>query len=116
MDDILVVSTWNNARWGITGALGFSDGAYVQLLEGPSDALDTLLSRLHSDPRHTELQVLARGEAQSRLLPDWSMARVDLAKVAPRIRALLETSDGLGLISLLANVAHTGLTARATSR
>jgi hypothetical protein len=107
LGDILAASIWNNARHGITGALGFSGGAYVQLLEGRAEALDGLLAKLAADPRHTDMAVLFREPVGTRLLSGWSMARVDLAEVAPQAGAALATGDGLALTGLLVNLVHT---------
>jgi len=110
LDGILTASLVNNARLGITGALGFSGGRYVQLLEGPASSLDILMGHLDADPRHADLTVLVRGPTEHRLTPDWSMARADLTRVAPRVDALLEAGDGLALTALLAALVHRGVT------
>lgn len=107
LGDILAVSILNNARQGITGALGFSAGAYVQFLEGPTEALDALMTRLIADPRHTDLTVLYRETVSTRLLCGWSMARADLAEIAPQVSRLLAARDGLALTGLLVNLVHT---------
>ena len=64
---------------------------------------------LERDPRHTELTILLRGGSERRLLPTWSMARVNLAKLTPQVETLLKNDDGLGLIALLATLAHEGV-------
>lgn len=110
LDGILTVSLWNNARHRITGALGFTGRTYVQLLEGPRDAIAALMERLYGDPRHTDLRVLARGPAAGRLVPGWSMARIDLALLDVEVTALLETADGDGLAALLADLTARGET------
>lgn len=107
---ILEASLWNNAREGITGALGFSGGHYVQLLEGTTAALDGLLTKLAADPRHQSLAILVREPVERRMLPGWSMARVDLIEHAPKVTRLLESGDGLALINLLGNLARAGVT------
>lgn len=111
LEQIFRVSVRKNARLRITGALGFSGRNYIQLLEGPRPAMDDLLQTLLADPRHSNLRVLLRGSSPRRLLPNWSMARVDLARAAPRLDALLDADDGLGLIALMATLAHEGVTA-----
>jgi len=110
LDAILPVSMWNNAKLEITGALGFHAGQYIQLLEGRSAALDDLLGRLAADPRHERLEVLLRAPATARLTPEWSMARIDLARAVPETGDLLRKRDGLGLAALMASLAHTGET------
>lgn len=110
LDSILAVSVANNARFGITGALGFSGDSFVQLLEGTPAALDGLLDKLLADPRHTDLIILLRSPANRRLAPGWSMARADLAEASPRAGDLLARGDGLGLMNLMATLAHRGFT------
>lgn len=109
IDRIFSSSLLKNKRLGITGALGFSELTYIQLLEGPTSAIDELLRTLESDRRHTGLTILLRGASHRRLLPGWSMARVDLATMAPEVEALVKKNDGLGLIALMATLAHEGL-------
>ncbi len=109
LDRIFRCSVPKNARLNITGALGFSQQTYVQLLEGPPTAIDALVSTLEADPRHTQLTILLRGTSERRLLPGWSMARVDLAIAAPEADMLLKDDDGLGLIALMATLAHEGV-------
>ena len=112
LEDILPVAQAGNARWGITGALGYTGRTYVQLLEGPAESLDSLLERLRSDLRHTELRVLARGPAAGRLVTGWSMARIDLTLLEAEVTALLDAGDGdgEGLAALLAGLVRRGET------
>ncbi len=110
LDAILATSMPTNAGLSVTGVLGFTGRTYVQLLEGPAGALDLLLGRLRADPRHTDLTLLMRAPVVSRLVPGWTMARVDLAEPAPRVEALLRANDGLALAVLMANLAHQGAT------
>lgn len=110
LDGILTASVANNALRRITGALGFSGLTYVQLLEGPAESIEALLRQLHADPRHADLTVLVRAETDGRLVPGWTMARIDLAEASPKVGRLLETGDGLALAVLLANLAHQGET------
>jgi hypothetical protein len=109
LDRIFRSSVPNNARMNITGALGFCEQTYIQLLEGSPCAIDELVKTLEADARHTQLTILLRGSSERRLLPGWSMARVDLAKAAPETATLLEADDGLGLIALMAALAHEGV-------
>lgn len=109
LDRILRASVPKNARLNITGALGFSQQTYVQFLEGPTTAIDELVTSLMADPRHAELTVLLRGSSERRLLPSWSMARMDLKMAAPEVEILLQAGDGLGLIALMATFAHEGI-------
>lgn len=71
--DILEVSARNNALNRITGALAYSGDRFVQLLEGPTDALDWLMDRLGHDPRHRRIELIGRLEIRERAFPEWSM-------------------------------------------
>lgn len=76
--DILAVSQRNNRRDDITGALLYSEGVFFQVVEGAPVDLDRLLRRLGSDPRHSDIHVIARAPVTGRLFGEWSM-------MAPRI-------------------------------
>lgn len=80
--DILAVSHRNNERDSLTGALAISDNWYLQVLEGPTAALDGLLRRLERDPRHCDLMILSRAPAAGRLFSGWSMAS---ARITPAL-------------------------------
>lgn len=110
LDEILQAAHARNARLGVTGALGFTGRTYIQFLEGPAESLDSLMEQLRGDPRHTDLRVLARGPAAGRLVPDWSMARIDLTLLEAEVTTLLETGDGEGLAALLAGLVRRGET------
>jgi len=47
-----------NTERGITGLLVFDGIHFCQHIEGPRDAVTTLLERLRQDARHTDLRVL----------------------------------------------------------
>lgn len=110
LDGILEASIRHNTRLRVTGALGFSGRTYVQFLEGPAESLDALLAQLYADTRHQELTVLVRCATETRMLPGWTMARVDLAEHAPKVTQQLEAGDGLALIGLMGNLVRKGVT------
>jgi hypothetical protein len=47
-----------NARIGVTGMLLHVDGAYLQVLEGRSAAVHSLLARIRADRRHAQFVML----------------------------------------------------------
>ena len=71
--DILRVSQANNARMDITGLLLYQGGTFVQILEGPDDAVTTLYTKLGREPRHYALQTVLLQPIQERDFPNWSM-------------------------------------------
>jgi hypothetical protein len=64
-----------NERDGITGALICRDDLFLQLLEGPADAVEATYRRIASDDRHVEVRALTRRliPDNTRLFPRWSM-------------------------------------------
>ena len=75
--DIECVSQSHNAGAGITGALAFSGGRFVQILEGDEDEIDALYGRIQEDPRHTDVRLIAVRDNAPREFPDWSMRVFD---------------------------------------
>jgi Sensors of blue-light using FAD len=74
LDDILTVSRLNNARNGITGALICRGDLYLQLIEGPSDAIAATYARIAADKdRHVNVQPLLSRSVDERLFPGWAM-------------------------------------------
>ncbi len=79
-----------NGPAGVTGALVFLDGWFVQALEGPARTLDAWIGRIRNDPRHAGLQVRSRERAHARLFADQPMALRTRACIDAR---LLEAFD-----------------------
>lgn len=71
---ILEASLRNNRRDSITGLLGYANGAFIQIIEGPPFEIDELVDRLLMDPRHEGLQILRETRPRGRLFCGWSMA------------------------------------------
>lgn len=72
--EMLVAAREHNERAGISGLLILRGTQFMQLLEGPHDAVDALLARIVRDPRHTALVVTHRETVTARRFPDWAMA------------------------------------------
>lgn len=72
----------HNARTHITGLLLYSDGRYVQVLEGPQDEVQAVYARILRDPRHTQVVTVSEGIRPARCFPSWSMALGTLAQPA----------------------------------
>ncbi|MFC5343600.1 BLUF domain-containing protein [Brevundimonas staleyi] len=91
--DILEVSSRNNGAYRVTGALTYSGDRFIQLLEGPPDALDWLVDRLRHDPRHRDFDILDRMTIRERAFPEWSMLFPTLTPVSETMMAKL-LADG----------------------
>jgi hypothetical protein len=70
---ILTVSRRLNERDDITGALICRGDLYLQLLEGPQEAVEAAYRRIEKDHRHLEVRVLSRRTVTERLFPAWAM-------------------------------------------
>jgi hypothetical protein len=73
LDNILLSARANNARLGITGALICRADLFMQLLEGPREAVTATLARILRDDRHVDVAVAHCGDTAQRLFPHWSM-------------------------------------------
>jgi hypothetical protein len=88
---ILRKSRSENPKVGITGALCYSDGIFLQVLEGGRDAVNTLYKRIVTDPRHTDVILLRYQEIGERRFAGWSMGQVNMSRVNPAL--LLKYSE-----------------------
>lgn len=87
MAAILSVSQRNNDRDGLSGILAAHGDRYIQVVEGPSGAIDQLLGRLAVDRRHKEILIVDRRPIGTRLFGEWSMAN---ARFTPEISGTLD--------------------------
>lgn len=74
LGEILRVSRRNNQRDGLTGLLVVGGRRFLQVIEGPSVALDAAYHRIRADDRHFALVQLSRAPITGRSFPDWDMA------------------------------------------
>ena len=70
---ILVGARRNNPRSAITGALICRHDLYLQLIEGPDEAIDALYARISKDDRHLDVRLLLSETDGERLFPEWAM-------------------------------------------
>ena len=70
---IAAQSQRNNPRNSLTGALVYDQGFFIQLIEGPSNAVTALLGRVMADPRCADVQVLMARQITQRSLGEWAM-------------------------------------------
>lgn len=71
--DLLRKSRAKNQKIGVTGLLLYKSGNFLQILEGESSVIKTILSTIEADPRHKELITLFKRNITEREFPDWSM-------------------------------------------
>lgn len=78
LSSILDEARRHNQSHQITGVLYFGQGYFFQHIEGSEADIEALYQQLLRDPRHQNLQVLARGPLAQRQFAGWSMKYVAL--------------------------------------
>ena len=73
LNDIIASSQKNNPEEGVTGCLLSGSNSFLQLLEGPTDFIDTLYSKISKDNRHENVMTLCEEKIDERLFLSWSM-------------------------------------------
>ena len=88
---ILKKSKVNNHKSGVTGALCFSEGIFIQVIEGGRDAVNKLYNLIATDPRHGDVVLLNYDEIEERRFSGWSMGQVNMQRMNPAL--LLKYSE-----------------------
>lgn len=78
-----------NDRLEITGILLYKDGDFMQLIEGPEEAVRSLAKTIYGDPRHHGIIQLIERKTAAREFEDWSM---EFQNVSPTKGPLLAES------------------------
>jgi Sensors of blue-light using FAD len=76
LEEILEHARRSNAKKGITGALVYVDGVFLQILEGDSGVVQELMAKIFRDVRHETVTVLKQGDIPAAIFRDWKMAYV----------------------------------------
>ncbi len=71
--DIQATSQLLNSNSNITGLLVFSNRYFLQVLEGPTEAVDRLYARIGRDARHRNTTLIGQTDIAKRMWADWSM-------------------------------------------
>jgi hypothetical protein len=74
--DVLLTARKNNSALGVSGMLVCTEGAFLQVLEGPADTVDALYERIKLDSRHKQVALMVRESIDQRAFGDWSMGAV----------------------------------------
>jgi hypothetical protein len=88
---ILRTSKANNPGLGITGVLCFSEGIFLQVLEGGRGAVSKLYNHIAGDERHAGVELLCFEEISERRFAGWSMGQVNMSRLNPAL--LLKYSE-----------------------
>ncbi len=82
-------SSEHNRPAGITGLLVLTGDRFLQVLEGPEDAVNDLYARIIPDKRHHDLRLICYEPIGDRYFDDWSMSLVDLYDQPKPVREFL---------------------------
>jgi hypothetical protein len=74
LDSILKVSRRNNAVAGVSGLLVSGGRRFLQVLEGPDQAVLATYARIQADPRHRGFVLVTCQGVSERAFGEWSMA------------------------------------------
>lgn len=102
---ILRQSKRNNPALGITGLLCFSNGVFIQALEGGRSAVSRLYQKIANDPRHHEVVLLSYEEIGERRFAGWSMGQVNMDRLNPALLLKYSATPKLDPYSVSAKVA-----------
>ena len=97
LSEILQQSRHNNVIDGVTGLL-YSDGKrFLQVLEGPDEAVKPTFERIRADPRHRAIVILSDRQVEAREFGSWSMAHrgtgESLDAFDEKVRHMLANAD-----------------------
>jgi len=70
--EILEVARFRNRKDGITGLLCYANSRFLQVLEGPPEAVCETFYRLLRDSRRCEIRLPDFGHTANRLFDDWT--------------------------------------------
>lgn len=103
---ILHQSRSANPSNGITGVLCYSEGIFLQVLEGGRGAVNRLYNRIVADARHRDAELMLYEEITERRFAGWAMGQVALARLNPSLllkyseRATLDPFAVSGAVSM----------------
>ncbi|MBG9386599.1 BLUF domain-containing protein [Caenimonas aquaedulcis] len=95
LDHLLARARARNETHGVTGVLLYSEGSFMQYIEGTQDALDRVYEAIRLDPLHHHIFEVLREPIARREFAQWTM---ELRTTA---------ASGMGLPSPLDDVART---------
>ncbi len=104
-DRIVAGALSRNGAMALTGSLIFTGTSFAQILEGDRFAVESLMTSIRNDSRHTGIVELQSGYGPERMFGEWGMA---YAGCSPLVEALIERArttarlgSGRGVTDLL---------------
>ncbi len=91
IDAILNVAQTFNSQNNITGFLMVRGNYFLQLLEGPEDAVLQLYNKISMDKRHHRITLQGKASIENRIMDKWSMGYIEEFKeTQPSAQSMLE--------------------------
>lgn len=104
--ELLTVSRSRNKANKITGMLLYSQGTFIQVLEGEKENLDLVYHSIENDTRHKNIIKLISGPIPDRNFPDWLMAFASVnAETLQAFEGFVNPTD----VSFLGHNNHTSI-------
>ena len=95
--ELLEKSRAFNQANNVTGVLLYSEGNFIQILEGEEKCLKNLYHRISMDSAHHRVITISEGEAPAREFSEWSMGFRDMTgspqPVVPGFTAYMNTPN-----------------------
>ena len=73
LHDLTRVAQARNSREAVTGLMLYDNKNFFQWLEGPAPAVASVMDSIVADRRHTDVEILDKRPAETRVFADWSM-------------------------------------------
>ena len=73
LQNILQRAHIRNQELNLTGCLHYEEGLFFQWIEGPIEALLSIVAVISSDDRHDRIEVLDQGALEHRFFKNWQM-------------------------------------------
>ncbi len=91
LDDLLAGARARNQAHGISGILVYDAGSFLQVFEGPTERVSTLVRNIQRDPRHGEVVFLSAGAVEDRYFEGWGMDRANVDRMDDSAHETLRT-------------------------
>ncbi|WP_121811570.1 BLUF domain-containing protein [Mucilaginibacter kameinonensis] len=92
--DLLQAARIKNAEHNVTGMLLYSEGTFIQALEGEKENLYVIYNAITLDSRHRNIILMVSGSVEERIFSNWSMAFASVnADVLELIEGYLNPSN-----------------------
>lgn len=76
LTELAAQASERNAELGVTGYLYFERDRFVQYIEGNTEQVTDLMSRIEKDSRHEVLHQIRTDDVEKRRFPSWGMKKL----------------------------------------